>query len=158
MRNNQHRNITLSTKVSALQKAELVKIAQSHDITLSEFILSIIDTYKHKYGKENEPSKNELKLKEENDSLKKKNVRLLKDRESADYRVGLEMKRADKAVDERDEYRYRLKEKMVENHTLNQELLKYKPKFDKSKNDKQSTGILLALFGVIFFGGRVIKG
>ena len=34
MRNNQHRNITLSTKVSALQKAELVKIAQSHDITL----------------------------------------------------------------------------------------------------------------------------
>ena len=89
MRNNQHRNITLSTKVSALQKAELVKIAQSHDITLSEFILSIIDTYKHKYGKENEPSKNELKLKEENDSLKKKNVRLFKDRESADYRVGL---------------------------------------------------------------------
>ncbi len=116
MRNNQHRNITLSTKVSALQKAELVKIAQSHDITLSEFILSIIDTYKHKYGKENEPSKNELKVKEENDSLKKKNIRFLKDRESADYRVGLEMKRADKAVDERDEYRYRLKEKMVENN------------------------------------------
>ena len=46
------------------------------------------------------------------------------------------MKRADKAVDERDEYRYRLKEKMVENQTLNQELLKYKPKIDKSKNDK----------------------
>ena len=158
MRNNQHRNITLSTKVSALQKAELVKIAQSHDITLSEFILSIIDTYKYKYGKENEPTKNELKLKEENDSLKKKNIRLLKDRESADYRVGLEMKRADKAVDERDEYRYRLKEKMVENHTLNQELLKYKPKIDKSKSDKQSMGILLALLGAILFGGRVIKG
>ena len=158
MRNNQHRNITLSTKVSALQKAELVNIAQSHDITLSEFILSIIDTYKYKYGKQNEPSVNELKLKEENDSLKKKNIRLLKDRESADYRVGLEMKRADKAVDERDEYRYRLKEKMIENHTLNKELLKYKPKFDKSKSDKHSTGILLALFGVILFGGRVIKG
>ena len=45
------------------------------------------------------------------------------------------MKRADKAVDERDEYRYRLKEKMVENQTLNQELLKYKPKFNKSKSD-----------------------
>jgi hypothetical protein len=158
MRNNQHRNITLSTKVSALQKAELVKIAQSHDISLSEFILSIVDTYKHKYGKENEPSKNELKLKEENDSLKKKNIRLLKDRESADYRVGLEMKRADKAVDERDEYRYRLKETMVENHTLYQELLKYKPKFDKSKSDKQSTRILLALLGAILFAGRVIKG
>ena len=99
-----------------------------------------------------------MKLKVENDSLKKKNIRLLKDRESADYRVGLEMKRADKAVDERDEYRYRLKEKMVENHTLNEELLKYKPKIDKSKNDKQSTGVLLALLGVILFGGRVIKG
>ena len=51
-----------------------------------------------------------------------------------------------------------LKEKMVENHSLNKELLKYKPKFDKSKSDKHSTGILLALFGVILFGGRVIKG
>ena len=158
MRINQNRNITLSTKVSAIQKAELVKIAQSHDITLSEFILSIIDTYKYEYGKENDPSKNELKLKEENDSLKKKIIRVLKDRESADYRVGLEMKRADKAVNERDEYRYRLKEKMVENHRLNEELVKYKPKFEKSKSDKQSTGILLALLGAILFGGRVIKG
>ena len=51
-----------------------------------------------------------------------------------------------------------IKEKMVENHSLNQELLKYKPKIDKSKNDKQSTGILLALLGAILFGGRVIKG
>ena len=67
------------------------------------------------------------------------------------------MKRADKAVDERDEYRYKLKEKIVENHTLNEELLKYKPKFDKSKSDKHSTGILLALLGAILFGGRVIK-
>ena len=67
------------------------------------------------------------------------------------------MKRADKAVDERDEYRYRLKEKMVENQTLNQELLKYKPQFDKSKSDKQSTGILIALIGAILFGGRFIK-
>ena len=32
MRNNQYRNITLSTKVSALQKAELVKIAQGRTI------------------------------------------------------------------------------------------------------------------------------
>ncbi|MBC8308176.1 MAG: hypothetical protein H8E55_72030, partial [Pelagibacterales bacterium] len=118
MRNNQHRNITLSTKVSALQKAELVKIAQSHDITLSEFILSIIDTYKHKYGKENEPSKNELKLKEENDSLKKKNVRLFKDRESADYRVGLEMNRAYKAVALMAEGPYRVKVYMVVNEHM----------------------------------------
>ena len=65
------------------------------------------------------------------------------------------MKRADKAVDERDEYRYRLKEKIVENHTLNEELLKYRPKFDKSKSDKYSIGILLALFGTILFGVRV---
>ena len=67
------------------------------------------------------------------------------------------MKRADKAVDERDEYRYRLKEKMVENQTLNQELLKYKPKLDKSKSDKQSTGILIALLGVLLFRVRLIK-
>ena len=51
----------------------------------------------------------------------------------------------------------RLKEKMVENHTLNEELLKYKPKFDKSKSDKQSTGILIALIGAFLFGGRFIN-
>ena len=51
-----------------------------------------------------------------------------------------------------------LKKKVVLNHTLNEELLKYKPKFDKTKSDKQSTGILLALLGAILFGGKVIKG
>jgi hypothetical protein len=50
------------------------------------------------------------------------------------------------------------KKKVVLNHTLNEELLKYKPKFDKTKSDKQSTGILLALLGAILFGGKVIKG
>jgi hypothetical protein len=89
---------------------------------------------------------------------KKKNIRLLKDRESADYRVGLEMKQADKAVDEKDEYRYRLKERIVENQKLYEELVDYRPKFDKSKNDKQSAGILLAFLGVVLFGDRFIKG
>ena len=59
--------------------------------------------------KENEPSKNELKLPLIVKRLaQKKNVRLLKDRESADYRVGLEMKRAvlNVTVDENYEYRY----------------------------------------------------
>jgi hypothetical protein len=88
---------------------------------------------------------------------KKKNIRLLKDRESADYRVGLEMKQADKAVDEKDEYRYRLKERIVENQKLYEELVDYRPKFDKSKSDKQSTGILIALIGAILFGGRFIN-
>ena len=51
------------------------------------------------------PCKNELKLNEENDSLKKKDTRLLKDRESVDVRVILEMKQVDKLVDQRNEYR-----------------------------------------------------
>ena len=39
---------------------------------------------------------------------------------------------------------------MVENQTLNQELLKYKPKIDKSKNDKQSYGYIIRL--LIYLG------
>ncbi len=83
------------------------------------------------------PCKNELRFKEENALLKKKNIRLLIDRELAGVRVGLEMKRVYKLVDQRNEYLYRLKEKMFENHKLNDELVKKKLKIDKSKRDKQ---------------------
>ena len=94
MENNDYRNITLSTKVCARQKAEYVKIAAQNGISMSEWLACIIESNKNKYGKEGDPTKRELTLEKEIDTVKKQNVRLAKDRESADYRVSLDMKRA----------------------------------------------------------------
>lgn len=68
---NTYRNITLSTKVSAAQKAEFVKIAASHGISPSEWMVTIIETNKNSYGKANDPTPNEIKQQREIELLKK---------------------------------------------------------------------------------------
>ena len=50
-KNMHYRNITLSTRVSAAQKAEYVKIASSHNISVSEWMASVIEMNKFSYGK-----------------------------------------------------------------------------------------------------------
>ena len=128
--------MTLSTKVSARQKSEYVKLASQNGISVSEWVACIIESNKNKYGKEGDPTKREIELEKEIESIRKKNVRLKKDRESADYRVSLDMKRADKAIEERDEIRYQLKEKIVENDMLKNKIEKHKPKFEEINDEK----------------------
>jgi hypothetical protein len=53
----------LSTKVSAAQKAEYVKIAASHGISPSEWMASVIEMNKFSYGKIGDPTPNEIKQK-----------------------------------------------------------------------------------------------
>ena len=67
---NTYRNITLSTKVSAAQKAEYVKIAASHGISPSEWMASVIEMNKFSYGKIGDPTPNEIKQKRDNELLK----------------------------------------------------------------------------------------
>ena len=143
MTNNDYRNMTLSTKVSARQKSEYVKLASQNGISVSEWVACIIESNKNKYGKEGDPTKREIELEKEIESIRKKNVRLKKDRESADYRVSLEMKRADNAINERDEIRYQLKEKIVKVADLEEKIKKYSPQLQKQNND---TGILGGIF------------
>ena len=68
--NDQYRNMTLSLKVTASQKAGYVKIASSLNLTLSEWLSSIIEMNKNSYEKFGEPTKNETKLKDEIGQLK----------------------------------------------------------------------------------------
>ena len=68
--NDQYRNMTLSLKVTASQKAEYVKIASSLNLTISEWLSSIIEMNKNSYERFGEPTKNETKLKEEIGKLK----------------------------------------------------------------------------------------
>lgn len=157
MTNNDYRNMTLSTKVSARQKSEYVKLASQNGISVSEWVACIIESNKNKYGKEGDPTKREIELEKEIESIRKKNVRLKKDRESADYRVSLEMKRADKAVNERDEIRYQLKEKIVENDMLKNKIEKHKPKFEEINDEKSFFGVFVSILGAITLGSMIMK-
>ena len=149
--------MTLSTKVSARQKSEYVKLASQNGISVSEWVACIIESNKNKYGKEGDPTKREIELEKEIESIRKKNVRLKKDRESADYRVSLEMKRADKAVNERDEIRYQLKEKVVENDMLKNKIEKHKPKFEEINDEKSFFGVFVSILGAITLGSMIMK-
>ena len=157
MTNNDYRNMTLSTKVSARQKSEYVKLASQNGISVSEWVACIIESNKNKYGKEGDPTKREIELEKEIESIRKKNVRLKKDRESADYRVSLDMKRADKAIEERDEIRYQLKEKIVENDMLKNKIEKHKPKFEEINDEKSFFGVFVSILGAITLGSMIMK-
>jgi predicted RNase H-like nuclease (RuvC/YqgF family) len=157
MENSDYRNITLSTKVCARQKAEYVKIAAQNGISMSEWVACTIESNKNKYGTEGDPTKRELALEKEIDTVKKQNVRLAKDRESADYRVSLDMKRADKAIEERDEIRYQLKEKIVENDKLKNKIENHKPKFEEINDEKGFFGVFVSILGAIALGSMIMK-
>ena len=157
MTNNDYRNMTLSTKVSARQKSEYVKLASQNGISVSEWVACIIESNKNKYGTEGDPTKREIELEKEIESIRKKNVRLKKDRESADYRVSLEMKRADKAVNERDEIRYQLKEKIVKVADLEEKIKKYSPQLQKQNNETGLLGGIFSIIGVITSAAIIMR-
>jgi len=124
---NNHRNITLSNKATVIDKIELKEIAQRNNLTLSEFIYSLITVFKHQFeniGKDShevERLKKEIQLKDK--ALNKAQINL----ENADYKVKLEMERADKASHKYDECRYQLKEALARETDLkinNEELVK----------------------------------
>ena len=132
---NNHRNITLSTKATVIDKIELKEIAKKNDLTLSELIYSLITVFKNQYeniGKDTpevEKLKKEIQLKDK--ALNKAQINL----ENADYKVKLEMERADKASHKYDECRYQLKEALARETELknhNEELVKENSKLNKT--------------------------
>jgi hypothetical protein len=132
---NNHRNITLSTKATVIDKIELKEIAEKNDLTLSELIYSLITVFKNQYeniGKDTpevEKLKKEVQLKDK--ALNKAQINL----ENADYKVTLEMERADKASHKFDECRCQLKEALARETDLknhNEELVKENSKLNKT--------------------------
>ena len=119
---NTYRNITLSTKVSAAQKAEYVKIAASHGISPSEWMVTIIETNKHSYGKANDPTPNEIKQKRENELLKKQLQKTIVQRDTSDEYAANMLDRSNKAVRERDESNYALKVALAEKEKFKRRL------------------------------------
>ena len=113
-KNMHYRNITLSTRVSAAQKSEFVKIAESHGVSPSEWMLTIIETNKHSYGKANDPTPNEIKQQREIELLKKQLQKTIVQRDTSDEYGANMQERSNKAVRERDESNYALKVALVE--------------------------------------------
>ena len=119
---NTYRNITLSTKVSAAQKAEYVKIAASHGISPSEWMASVIEMNKFSYGKIGDPTPLEIKQKRENELLKKQLNKAIAQRDTSDEYGANMQERSNKAVRERDESNYALKVALAEKEKFKRRL------------------------------------
>ena len=109
-----YRNITLSTRVSAAQKAEYVKLAGKFNISLSEWLLTLIEHHKNGYGTIGDPTPKEVKLDREI-QLKNKQIQKLKaQRDTTDEYAASMQKRSNQAVIDRDDSNYALKEALAE--------------------------------------------
>jgi len=159
-KNMHYRNITLSTRVSAAQKSEFVKIAESHGVSPSEWMLTIIETNKHSYGKANDPTPNEIKQKRENELLKKQLQKTIVQRDTSEEYAANMLDRSNKAVRERDESNYALKVAVTENDKLKRRINaieslmgKGKPKETKSGSFINPISVsLTTIFAIILFG------
>ena len=109
-----YRNVTLSTRVSAAQKAEYVILAAKYNVSVSEWALTIIENFKNDYGTIGQPTPKELKL-ERALELKNKEIQKLKaQRDTTDEYASNMQQRSNKAIHDRDESNYALKQALVE--------------------------------------------
>ena len=109
-----YRNVTLSTRVSAAQKAEYVRLAAKYNVSVSEWALTLIEHHKNDYGTIGEPTPKEVKL-ERDLELKNKEIQKLKAQLDTTDEYALNMQqRSNKAVHDRDESNYALKEALVD--------------------------------------------
>ncbi len=157
---NTYRNITLSTKVSAAQKAEYVKIAASHGVSPSEWMLTIIETNKHSYGKANDPTPNEIKQKRENELLKKQLQKTIVQRDTSDEYAASMLDRSNKAVRERDESNYALKVALAEKEKFKRRLNAIESLMGREKSKETESGSfinpisvsLTTILAIVIFG------
>jgi hypothetical protein len=109
-----YRNVTLSTRVSAAQKAEYVKLAGKFNISTSEWALTLIEHHKNDYGTIGDPTPKEVKL-ERALQLKNKEIqKLTAQRDTTDEYAASMQKRSNQAVIDRDETNYALKQALIE--------------------------------------------
>ena len=157
-----YRNVTLSTRVSAAQKAEYVRLAAKYNVSVSEWALTIIENFKNDYGTIGQPTPKELKL-ERALELKNKEIQKLKaQRDTTDEYASNMQQRSNKAIHDRDESNYALKQALVEvekykSHLKIAESLIGTEKTKKNKNKSLITPIsvgITTILAVVIFGRR----
>ena len=161
-KNMHYRNITLSTRVSAAQKAEYVKIAASHGISPSEWMASVIEMNKFSYGKIGDPTPNEIKQKRVNELLKKQLQKTIVQRDTSDEYAANMLDRSNKAVRERDESNYALKVALAEKEKFKRRLNAIESLMGREKSKETESDSLIApvsiglgsILAIIFFGNK----
>ena len=161
-KNMHYRNITLSTRVSAAQKAEYVKIAASHGISVSEWMASVIEMNKFSYGKIGDPTPLEIKQKRENELLKKQLQKTIVQRDTSDEYAANMLDRSNKAVRERDESNYALKVALAEKEKFKRRLNAIESLMGREKSKETESDSLIApvsiglgsILAIIFFGNK----
>ena len=160
-----YRNITLSTRVSAAQKAEYVKIAASHNISVSEWMASVIEMNKFSYGKIGDPTPLEIKQKRENELLKKQLKKAIAQRDTSDEYGANMQERSNKAVRDRDDSNYAMKVAIAENDKLKRRINaieslmgREKPKETKSGSFINPISLsLTTILAIVIFGKNSVK-
>ena len=109
-----YRNVTLSTRVSAAQKAEYVRLAAKYNVSVSEWALTLIEHHKNDYGTIGEPTTKEVKLERALELKNKKIQKLKAQRDTTDEYAANMQKRSNKAIHDRYESNYALKQALVE--------------------------------------------
>jgi uncharacterized membrane protein YgaE (UPF0421/DUF939 family) len=122
MENEKYRNMTISLKVAAEEKIILKRLAEKYNVTLSEFLYNIVMCFKGLYAFIGRLTPREEKMAENLRKEKKKNDKLSVQSENAEFRVKMEMERADKAIREKDELTFVLKEQKAINADQLEEL------------------------------------
>ena len=131
--------MTISTKVTANQKAEYSKIARLHNLTLSEWVCSIMEMNKDSYGKVCDPTKRETELEQKLHKSEKKVSRLTTNLENADYKVSMEMKSNDDLRQINVELRHSLKLSNDENADLLKQVKELETEKEKTSNALNGT-------------------
>ena len=122
MEKEKYRNMTISLKVAAEEKIMLRRLAEKYKVSLSEFMYNLVMCFKNQYDYIGMLSPREEKLAENLRKEKNKNSKLTAEIENADFRVKMEMDRAAKAINAKDEFAYQLKEQKAVNADQLEEL------------------------------------
>lgn len=165
MENEKYRNMTISLKVAAEEKIMLRRLAEKYNVTLSEFLYNIVMCFKDLYAFIGRLTPREEKMAENLRKEKKKNDKLSVQSENAEFRVRMEMDRADKAIREKDELTFLLKEQKAINADQLEELkrandiiCKLQEKNNKLKRSSIDTQLKSIAAGALgLFAGFSIK-
>jgi hypothetical protein len=159
--NTLYRNITLSTRVSSAQKADYSKIAAQHHISVSEWMLSVLEMNKNSYGSYGDPTPKEDKQEREIELLEKKVQKLLVQRDTADQYAADMQERSNKAVKDTDTSNYALKEALVDVERNKKKLIfvetligKEKPKEEGRESNINTISIAVATIAAAILFGR----
>lgn len=165
MENEKYRNMTISLKVAAEEKIILKRLAEKNNVTLSEFLYNIVMCFKGLYAFIGRLTPREEKMAENLRKEKKKNDKLSVQSENAEFRVRMEMDRADKAIREKDELTFLLKEQKAINadqleelNRANDIICKLQKKNNKLKTSSRDTKLRNIASGAIgLFAGFSLK-